>query len=190
MPYPSQIDRETIINTATAMIESDGTEAMTLGKLAKALGVRTPSLYRYVDNRAALLKAINLNTLQQLFAEFDRTLAEASTDPQEQMRGVAHALRRFALRHPNLYVQVMTAETGSTRPDEELLVQMVLPLQSTMAVISGESASLTALRGFLALAHGFIMLEVHEQLQRGGDLAGAFEESVLAYLAGWQQQND
>ena len=188
MPYPSQIDREQIVATATAMVEAGGTEALTLGKVAKALGVRTPSLYRYVASRAALLQAINLCTLQQLFADFDNALARAPADPAGQLAAVASALRCYAQRHPHRYVQAMTAEVGVTRPDEDILVQMVLPLQAIMAEIAGEPSSLTALRGFLALVHGFIMLEVHDQLQRGGDLSAAFDASIVAYLAGWRSQ--
>lgn len=186
MPYPSQIDRETILCTATEMIEQDGTQALTLGKLARALGVRTPSLYRYVESRDALLKAINLNTLRQLFADFDQSLTNAPTEAAGKLSAVAHALRRYAKQHPHLYVQAMTAEMGVTRPDEDMLVQMVLPLQAIMAEVAGGTSSLTALRGFLALVHGFILLEVHEQLQRGGSLDDAFDESVNAFLAGWQ----
>ena len=187
MPYPSQIDRETIVRTAIEMIEEDGAAALTLGKLAKALGVRTLSLYRYVDSRAALLQEVNQRTLQQLFADFDRTLSSAPAGPAERLAAVASAQRGYAQRHSNLYVQAMIAEPTITRPDEDLLVQMVLPLQAIMADISGGPASLTALRGFLALIHGFIMLEVHEQLQRGGNLDEAFAGSVAAYLAGWRR---
>jgi len=50
------------------MIEMEGVEALSLNVLAEALGVKTPSLYRYVDGRAGLLRALNLQTVQQLVA--------------------------------------------------------------------------------------------------------------------------
>jgi hypothetical protein len=46
-----------------------------------------------------------------------------------------------------------------------------------------------ALRGALALVHGYVMLELKNQFQHGGDLRLAFEASVRAYLRGWERAN-
>ena len=186
MPYPSQIDADSIVAAACEIIERDGVEALSLGKLAEALGVRAPSLYRYFENKAALLQAVNLRTLEALFVAFDEALSGGGLDPIGRLRSVAQAFRAFAHRHPRRYVLAMTAEVAVTRPDENLLVEMILPIQAIMAELTGEAASLSALRGFLALVHGFVMLEIHGQLQRGGDLDAAFDDSLHAYLTGWQ----
>ncbi len=45
--------------------------------------------------------------------------------------------------------------------------------------------SLTALRSLLALAQGFVTLELGGQLRRGGDLDAAYAESVRVLLDGW-----
>lgn len=183
MPYPSQIDRDTIVAQALTLVEVQGAATLTLGKVAAALGVKAPSLYRYVDSKAALIRAVNEVTLAQLFAELD-TATDASADPEAQFLALALAYRRFAHAHPQTYVLAFT--TPDERPDENLLVQMVLPIQRIMAQISGDGQSLAALRGALALIHGFVMLELNRQLQRGGDLDLAFAQSVSAYLAGWR----
>jgi hypothetical protein len=54
-----------------------------------------------------------------------------------------------------------------------------------MAEITGEAESLPALRGLLALMHGFVMLELAQQFRRGGDLDAAYDKAVRAYLNGW-----
>ena len=54
-----------------------------------------------------------------------------------------------------------------------------------MAQITGEAQSLAALRGALALVHGFVMLELKGQLEREGDVGAAFAAAVQAYLQGW-----
>jgi hypothetical protein len=46
--------------------------------------------------------------------------------------------------------------------------------------------SLAALRGLLALVHGFVMLEMNNQLRRSGSLEEAFTQSAAAYLRGWE----
>jgi hypothetical protein len=63
---------------------------------------------------------------------------------------------------------------------------MALPLQALMSAVSGPEDSLAALRGAMALVHGFVLLELHGQLRRGGDLAVDFDTVVRAYLRGWQ----
>jgi len=63
---------------------------------------------------------------------------------------------------------------------------MIQPLQQLIAAISGEAAALMALCGALALVHGFVMLELHQQLRRGGDLDAAYDAAINVYLAGWR----
>ncbi len=191
MPYPSQVNSDSILSAACEIIEREGVEALALGKVAETLGVKAPSLYRYFKNKAALLEAVNQYTLEALFTEFDKSLVDnqlTAGRPIDQLVAIAHTFRRFAHQHPRRYVLAMTAEVAVTRPDEDLLVQMILPIQAIMAELTGEKASLPALRGFLALIHGFVMLEVHGQLQRGGDLNAAYDDSLRAFLAGWQKE--
>jgi hypothetical protein len=57
-----------------------------------------------------------------------------------------------------------------------------------MTAVSGPKNSLAALRGAMALVHGFVLLELHGQLRRGGDLALDFDTAVHAYLRGWETQ--
>lgn len=186
MPYPAQTDRLTIITTARTLIEDNGVEPLTLTDLAAALGIKAPSLYRHVPNKAALLLAINELTLQELFDAFAAALTTAPPDPHSQLQAVLHSYRTFALAHPQTYSLALTTTDPSERPDAHQLEQMVLPIQAIMAAISGAEQSLPALRGALALVHGFVMLELKGQFQRGGDLNGAFAAAVTAYIRGWQ----
>jgi AcrR family transcriptional regulator len=187
MPYPTQITREQIIQQAAQMVSESGAEALSLHKLAAALGVKAPSLYRHVGGKAALLKAVNLLTLQQLFTAMEAAQAEAPTEPVPRMMALLAAYRRFAQAQPRLYFLAFS-DNDTYRPDEDVLVQLVLPIQAVMAEISGQAQSLTALRGVLALVHGFVLLELTNQLRRGGSLEEAFTQSAAAYLRGWQSE--
>ena len=70
--------------------------------------------------------------------------------------------------------------------DPDMLLTRTIIVQEIIAQISGEENSLTALRGLLALIHGFVSLEINGQLRRGGDLSVTFDETLRAYLRGWQ----
>ncbi len=184
MAYPAQTDYPTIIRTAQSLIERDGVEQLALAGLASELGIKAPSLYRYVANKTALLKGVVTITVQQLFAAYAQALNESPSDPLSQMLAICHAHRQFAHAQPKNYALALTAASAEQRANQAMLVEMVLPIQTIMAQISGQEHSLAALRGMLGLIHGFVLLELNQQLQRGGDLSATFDLAVRSYLVG------
>ncbi len=187
MPYPSQITRERIIEVAREMIEAEGVDQLSLNRLSAALGVKTPSLYRYVKNRTALLRAVNEETVRGLFAALDPA-AQTSGSTTERLMAVALAYRQYAQANPATYGLVFTNTIAELRPQNSEQEEGIMPLQYLMAELSGEATSLPALRGLWALAHGFAMLELAGQFRRGGDVDEAFIQSIAAYLQGWERQ--
>ncbi len=186
MPYPAQVTQESIVQQTRQLIEAEGVEQLSLSKLATSLGIKAPSLYRHVRNKNGLLQLVNLYFLKEMVAAFEAVLSEIEEDAMGQLTAVLHTYRSFAHQHPHGYMLAMANGNGAQRPEEDVLLQMVLPIQAIMAQITGEAQSLPALRGALALVHGYVLLELNDQLQRGGDLAEDFELSVAAYLRGWQ----
>jgi AcrR family transcriptional regulator len=187
MPYPPQINKESIVAQAHQMIEAEGVAKLSLAKLAAALGVKAPSLYRHVPNKKALLRAVNQHTLELLFAVLEAKRSEHFPNPTDKMIAIMQVYHQFALANPHSYTLAFT--TPQLRPDEDWLVKMVLPLQALMGdVVGGVGGVLEmpALRGALALVHGYAMLEINNQLQRGGDLSAQFTQAITAYLHGWQ----
>ena len=183
MPYPSKINKETIVQAARELIEAEGVDGVWVNPLAERLEVKPPSLYRYVKNKNDLLRAVNEETVKGLFVALAPALASSGA-VEARLMTAAHAYRAYAHANPVTYGLNFTNTLPEIQPENN--VGMVLPYQALMAQISGEAESLSALRGFLALMHGFVMLELSHQYQRGGDLNVAFEKSVRAYLAGWQ----
>ncbi|MBV9787874.1 MAG: TetR/AcrR family transcriptional regulator [Chloroflexi bacterium] len=187
MPYPAQTDYQTIVQTARTLIEQEGLEQLSLARLAATLGIKAPSLYGHIANKSALLKAVIVQTYELLFAAYSRALSEAGDDPKARLLALLRAHRAFAHANPSTYMLAFTTTAPEQRMNQQALEQLALPIQELMAALVGAERSLTALRGALALVHGFVMLELNEQLQRGGDLSAAFDESIQAYLSGWQR---
>jgi AcrR family transcriptional regulator len=187
MPYPSQIDFEKLIETAREMIEREGAEALNLRKLAEALGVQAPSLYRHIANKGALLRAVNEVTTKQLM----EVLYSAAEDAPalERLLAVAHAFRRFSHEHPIAFQLAFSAKEDE-RPSAELREALVLPLQSIFAELLGEENAFPALRGAYAFLHGWVSLELSQQFERGGDLDAHFEQAFRAFLQGWKAGSD
>ena len=185
MPYPSQIDREMIIETAARLLESNGAEELSMGSLADALGVTPQSLYRYVDSKSELLKTVNSRTLERLFEALVGALGDASGEAEEQLLVVCQAYREYAVTHPHSYRLAMESVNGE-RPDQPYLNQLALPLQTVTAEIAGVAITTPVLLGIWALVHGFVMLELGNQFQHQGDPNEVFIQCVSVYVTGWQ----
>lgn len=184
MPYPAQVDHKTIIEKARELIEARGVDQLSLNALAGELGIKAPSLYHHFQNKTALLRAVNEATARALVSAIREAMGAAG-DAHAQITAMFHAYRAFAHAHPATYGLVFTNTIAELRGDPEQAEQLALPLQALMAQIAGEADSLAALRGAMALAHGFVMLELSGQFRRGGDLDEAFQRVVEAYVRGW-----
>src|SRR5438552_1175130 len=95
-PYPAQVDREMIVSQARDMIETDGLGELSLGKLAAALGIKAPSLYKHVASKAELLRAVNTVTAGQLVDAMRTAATNAGDDPLQRLVEIAKAYRQFA----------------------------------------------------------------------------------------------
>lgn len=185
-PYPSQTDLPGIIEAARQLIEQDGVERLSLSKIASELGIKAPSLYNHIESKNDLLHAVIEQTYLSMFTAYDEALESSSEDPAEQLLNLSRAQRRFAHANPNTYMLAYSTQNPELRADPYLLLKQAIAIQKIMAQISGEENSLAALRGSLALTHGFISLELNGQFRRGGDLAETFDQIIRAYLAGWK----
>jgi AcrR family transcriptional regulator len=182
MPYPSKLSSETLVEVAWQMMEDEGVESFSMHKLAAHFKVKTASLYRYYK-KAELLRAVNAYTEAKLYQAITPPL-QTDNNPTQIIHQIAINYRDFALAHPTTYGLMYTNTIDELRPDFEDGVQEIIPFQVLISNLSGDENSLSALRGLLAIMHGFVMLEIAGQLRRGGSLAEAYQYSIEAYLRG------
>jgi AcrR family transcriptional regulator len=186
MPYPAQVDRETLIETARQMIEEAGSaDDVSLALLAARFGIKAPSLYRHVQNKAELLQAVNLITLQDMGAFLAEQVEAAPPNAHDRVLAMGKAYRAFAFANPVTY-ELAFASSLAFAPDQALVEVIAINWQKIMAELVGEAKSLNALRGAWAMLHGFAMLEIQGRFQREGTVESAFLESFEAYIKGWE----
>jgi AcrR family transcriptional regulator len=183
-PYHAKVSEDLIIERAREIIASAGVERLSLHQLAADLGIKAPSLYRYFANKNLLLRAVNTQTIRDLV---QTVMAAQLSDvpPRQQIIAMMLAYHAYALANPALYVLAYAPLDSEARPDDAELEQLALPLQAAVALITGQAASLAALRGIWALIHGFAMLEINAQFRRGGDVKVALHQAVEAMVTGW-----
>jgi AcrR family transcriptional regulator len=90
------LSRARILDTALAMIDRDGLDALSMRRLAAELDVSAMSLYHHVPNKEALLMGVT----ERLFAEIDLAAADAP-DWCDALRAGFKSFRRALLAHPN-----------------------------------------------------------------------------------------
>ncbi|MCA2219152.1 TetR/AcrR family transcriptional regulator [Jidongwangia harbinensis] len=95
--YRAQVRTE-IKERAWEQIATTGASALSLNGIARQMGLSGPALYRYFANRDDLITGLITDAYRSLADTF-RT---AGTDPA----GLAHALRGWALAHPQRYLLI------------------------------------------------------------------------------------
>lgn len=102
-PYHHGDLRETLMRLALASIESEGTEKLSLRKLARQAGVSATAPYRHFPSKRCLLAALITRGFRELEQATARGRDEAGDDPEEQLVGVGLAYVGFALDNPTAY---------------------------------------------------------------------------------------
>ncbi|MEO5780195.1 TetR/AcrR family transcriptional regulator C-terminal domain-containing protein [Arthrobacter oryzae] len=153
-----RLSREIVLSAALELVDSEGLDALTMRRLGQELGRDPMGLYRYAENRAALLDGVS----ELVFNE----LAIFPDDPdwQAQLRRIAHDLRLLALRHPNVVPLLVTRPLstplglrplGTLRPLEQIL---------SLLIDAGFSPAdaLHVYRAYYGYLYGHILNELQE----------------------------
>jgi AcrR family transcriptional regulator len=115
--YRTQV-REEIKAHAREQIATAGASAVSLNAIAKQMGMRGPSLYRYFAGRDDLITALVLDAYRSVRDAF-RATVDTGGDPGGDAVALAHTLRRWGLDDPQRYLLVWgTPIPGYHAPDD------------------------------------------------------------------------
>src|ERR1700712_3473488 len=163
-----------VTEAGAALADEVGFAQLSMGLLAERLGVKTPSLYKHVDNLADLIHRIAVLAATELGdALRDATQGRAGGDA---LTAAAEAMRTYVKAHPGRY-----AAGNGTRPagpDDPLATAINRLLGSLSAVLRGyhlePSQEIHALRMLRTLFHGFATLEVEGGFRFDTDIDDSF----------------
>ena len=167
------------------LLEEEGPEALTMRRLAERVGIRAPSLYKHLPDKAALEAAIIATGFEEAAATFEQAVdSEAGEEPgawQPAARGnalvaLAAAYRRFALEHPHLY-RLMN---NGPLPREHLPPGLE---NRTAAPLLRAAGSQARARAVWAFAHGMVLLELDQRFPPDADLDAAWHAGIAAFQA-------
>ena len=171
MPAHSQTSTAAIVAAGRHLLEERGADALTMGDVADAVGVRAPSLYKRVRNRSDLLRLILEDAADELTSALDA--ATTSGDPVTDVRAMAAAYRRFAHSNPVTYALMYARHPmpGATARSERSSAAFL----RVVAELAGPQHALPAARTIVAWANGFTTMELAGAFRLGGDLEQAWD---------------
>ncbi len=132
------ISRELAIKTTLELIDKEGYETFSLGKLARQLGVQTPSLYYYFQGRDDVLE----EAARTLLTQGPVPPYPAEGEWQEWFVELCLETYRLIMRHPRAAGLVFTYFPNTVvMPSHErgaqLLAEAGVPIEDQWAVMRG-----------------------------------------------------
>ena len=207
-PRPPRTDRSQILDAALALLDEEGTDALTMRALGARLGVDPMTIYRYVPSQAALHDGIVERIWTQ--ADAERGAPGSTAAWRDVVAQLALALRAAMLAHPGAAVMVAT-RPGVTGEQLQLLESVLedlgrcgVPADEGMRVLDRAVALVVGcVLGELRIPQGGVDTAVEdvaaeirpERFPRlasafaggyGWDPGAGFERALAALLAGWE----
>ncbi|HWK23197.1 MAG TPA: TetR/AcrR family transcriptional regulator [Ureibacillus sp.] len=148
----------TIIETATKLVEEKGYNNFSLRELAGRLNVKAASLYYHISGVDDITKAVG-----ELASERMNQAFESATKGKERdaaVSALAHAYRKYVKENPELYLAIMGVPLSDDKDLSEQRMRTISPIYEIMGQyrISKEEI-MHCQRIFRSTLHGFTMLE-------------------------------
>jgi AcrR family transcriptional regulator len=176
------LDQEAVVDAAAKLVDEEGIEQLSLGRLAERLGIRTPSLYNHVAGLPGLKHDLALYCLRDLL---DRTTrATIGKSRAEAIVALADAYRSFARQTPGRYMLTQQAPDPGDREVQSVAQQIVDVVRAILIPyrLSDEDA-IHAIRGLRSIVQGFVSLEVLGGFGLPVDLDASFHWLIDVFVA-------
>ena len=170
MPAATSARAREVVDAARRLLEDEGAGALTMRRLAERVGIRAPSLYKHLPDKAALEAAIIATGLEEAAAVFEAAVGGV----EEPLGALAAAYRGFALTHPHLYRLMNSGPLPRHRLPPGLEDRAAAPVLR----VAGSQARARALWAF---AHGMVMLELDQRFPPDADLDAAWRAGIAAF---------
>jgi AcrR family transcriptional regulator len=161
-----------IVSAARLILEREGAGGLTMRRLADAVGIRAPSLYKHFPDKAA----VEIALIDDGFTEVAERFEAASAKGEHSLQEIATVYRAFALAHPHLY-RLMTA---GPLPRERLRPGVEARAAAPIVRAVGDP---DLARAVWAFAHGMAILELDGRFPAEADLNTAWAAGLAAFAA-------
>jgi TetR/AcrR family tetracycline transcriptional repressor len=161
--HRSPIDRAVIGGAAARIVDREGPAAVSMRRVAAALGVTAMALYNHVTGKQDVLDA----AAEQVLAEID--VPDPDLPWRDRVEVVFESLRQAYHRHPRAMPLVQTASSATP--------VMLRPMEAVLAALAdgglAEDAALELWSVLVGLTNGHVAYELAGHLRAGPEGVGA-----------------
>lgn len=183
MSHRMGLNRAKVVEAAAELVDEEGLEQLTPGRLAERLGIKTPSLYNHIAGLPGLRHDLALYCLRDLL---DRaTHATIGKSGPDAILALADAFRAYAKQTPGRYALTSQAPPPGD-PEVQAAAQQVVEV--VLAVLAPfklcEEDAIHAIRGLRSIVQGFISLEIAGGFGIPIDTETSFHWLIHLYIDG------
>ncbi len=183
MAHRAGLDRAAVVEAAIRLVDEEGVEQLSLGRLAERLSIKTPSLYNHVAGLPGLRHELALSCAREL--RDDLTRATIGRSRAEAILALADAYRAYAREYPNRYRFTLQAPSAD---DPQLAAVAEEILGVIYAVLRpynlSEQNTIHAIRSLRSIVQGFVSLEVAGGFAMPVNLDDSFHWLIQLFIAG------
>jgi AcrR family transcriptional regulator len=186
MSHRMGLDQASVVEAAAKLVDEEGIEQLTLGRLAERLHVKTPSLYNHIAGLPGLKHDLALYCLRDLLGCV--TCATIGKSGAVAILALADAYRTYAKQTPGRYALTLQAPPPG---DQEVQAAAQQVVEVVLAVLTpyklGEEDAIHAIRGLRSIVQGFISLEMAGGFGMPIDTEASFHWLIQLFIDGLSQ---
>ena len=169
------LSSQDVVAAAAELADEAGYTELTMGLVAQRLGIRTPSLYKHVDDLADLQHRVATQAMTELGdAVRDALQGRSGLDA---LTAMLTTIRAYVTVHPGRYAATIGAQF--TGQDDPLLTATSRILGSIAAMLRGYGIGGTemdhAIRTLRCTIHGYATLQADDGFQWSADPDETFD---------------
>jgi AcrR family transcriptional regulator len=163
---PSVDVERSIVDAAEALLEAEGSDALTVRGIAAAAGVAPMGVYNHLGGKQGVLDALLMRGFDGLTA----AMADVATgDPFEDLAEAGRRYRDFAREHPSHYALMFERSIADYEPSAVALDHAAASFNSLVSLVDRAMAagailerdSTEVAQALWSAVHGAVSLELH-----------------------------
>lgn len=176
------VTKEMIFSISEKIANGRGYENLTMGFLARELGIRTPSLYKHVRDLEEIREYLAVKGLSLLTANLKMKSRVPGT---KALYAMAREYRNFALQNPGLYAAFQKTHVNRSPVVQNEAKKLLELIFNQLTGLSIKKQDLVhAARSLRSCLHGFIALERSGGFGMPGDLDKSFDYMIKNWMRG------